>query len=94
MSSDAFEILGCRPGEENAAALFYDAVDASGEYYVALMRRRVEECAKQAARVPIAEQVKYAYERGRHDAFVEVAEDVAGAGARMAELREAGYGGY
>lgn len=92
MSAD--EILDCDESDVRAAASFYAAMEVHGDYFASKTRRAAEQAAFIASQIPIAEQVRYAYERGRHDALQGVAHDIASAGERMAELRKAGHSGY
>jgi hypothetical protein len=88
VTQEPHEILQCRRGEESDAVGFFEHV-ARVDYLLHLVREKQECAASNASVQDLNNQMRYAYERGRHDAFNEIVKLIESAPRRLAELQGA-----
>lgn len=86
MNRDPHEILQCKRGEEVEAVGFFEHV-ARSDYFLQLIVEKQECAASNAAVQDLNNQMRYAYERGRHDAFNEIVKIIESAPRRLTELQ-------
>ena len=90
MNREPHEILQCKRGDEVDAVGFFEHV-ARSDFFLQFMRDVQEIAASNAASQDLNNQVRYAYERGRHDAFNEIVKIIESAPRRLAELQGAAW---
>lgn len=87
MTPEVCEILQCKRGDERDALAFFEHV-ANSQYFLQRVRDMADGAARNAAMQDLNNQMRYAHERGRCDAFTEIAAIIESAPRRLAELRE------